>query len=84
MRRTNVIDEELHIGTVSVFAAVGLSEVNQPTLRRVGQRRSTSHRHACLGEGVGKGTRIWPAAATEGPCRSLRQYAERLVTTIPL
>ena len=31
----NVIDEELHVGTVSVFADAGLTEVSRPSLRRV-------------------------------------------------
>jgi GNAT superfamily N-acetyltransferase len=34
----NVISEELHVGTPSVFADAGLVEVNRPTLRRVVMR----------------------------------------------
>jgi len=34
----NVILEELHVGTVGVFAAAGFVEVSQPTLRRVVMR----------------------------------------------
>ena len=36
---TNVIDEELHVGTVGVFAAAGLVEVGRPTPRRAVMRR---------------------------------------------
>lgn len=35
---TNVILEELHVGTVGVFAAAGLREVSHPTPRRVVMR----------------------------------------------
>ena len=35
---TNVILEELNVGTVSVFADAGLREVSRPTLRRVVMR----------------------------------------------
>ncbi len=35
---TNVILEELNVGTVSVFADAGLSEVSRPTVRRVVMR----------------------------------------------
>lgn len=35
---TNVISEELHVGTVSVFAAAGLTEVGRPTPRRAVMR----------------------------------------------
>jgi GNAT superfamily N-acetyltransferase len=35
---TKVIDEELHVGTVSVFADGGFVEVGRPTLRRVVMR----------------------------------------------
>lgn len=35
---TNVILEELHVGTVGVFAAAGLGEVSHPTPRRVVMR----------------------------------------------
>lgn len=35
---TNVISEELHVGTVSVFAGAGFTEVSRPTLRRVVMR----------------------------------------------
>ena len=35
---TNVIEEELHVGTVGVFAAAGLVEVSRPTLRRAVMR----------------------------------------------
>ncbi len=35
---TDVIQEELHVGTRSVFAAAGLAEVSRPTLRRVVMR----------------------------------------------
>lgn len=34
MTTTNVIDEELHVGTVGVFVAAGLTEVGRPTQRR--------------------------------------------------
>ena len=34
----NVILEELHVGTVGVFAAAGFAEVSRPTLRRVVMR----------------------------------------------
>jgi GNAT superfamily N-acetyltransferase len=34
----DVITEELHVGTVGVFAAAGLAEVSRPTLRRVVMR----------------------------------------------
>ena len=36
--RTDVISEELHVGTVGVFAAAGLTEVSRPTPRRVVMR----------------------------------------------
>jgi hypothetical protein len=35
---TNVIPEELHVGTERVFAAAGLTEVSRPTLRRMVMR----------------------------------------------
>jgi GNAT superfamily N-acetyltransferase len=35
---TDVILEELHVGTVGVFAAAGFTEVSRPTLRRVVMR----------------------------------------------
>jgi GNAT superfamily N-acetyltransferase len=35
---TNVISEELHVGTKSVFADAGLAEVSRPTKRRVVMR----------------------------------------------
>jgi GNAT superfamily N-acetyltransferase len=35
---TKVIEEELHVGTVSVFADAGFAEVSRPTLRRVVMR----------------------------------------------
>ena len=38
MITTDVILEELHVGTRSIFAAAGFSEVNRPTLRRVVMR----------------------------------------------
>jgi GNAT superfamily N-acetyltransferase len=34
----NVISEELHVGTESVFAEAGLTEVSRPTLRRIVMR----------------------------------------------
>jgi hypothetical protein len=34
----NVIAEELHVGTPSVFADAGLVEVNRPTVRRLVMR----------------------------------------------
>ncbi len=34
MTSTDVIDEELHDGTVSTFAAAGFAEVIRPTLHR--------------------------------------------------
>lgn len=36
--RTNVISEELHVGTCDMFAAAGFTEVSRPTLRRVVMR----------------------------------------------
>ena len=36
--RTDVIDEELHVGTVPMFEAAGFREVSAPTLRRVVMR----------------------------------------------
>ncbi|MGH3446003.1 MAG: hypothetical protein ACRDQA_25035 [Nocardioidaceae bacterium] len=38
MITTNVILEELHVGTKSVFADAGFTEVSRPTLRRVVMR----------------------------------------------
>ena len=38
MTRTDVIDEELHVGTVSAFAAAGFTEVIRPTLGRAVMR----------------------------------------------
>jgi GNAT superfamily N-acetyltransferase len=38
MTSTDVIDEELHVGTVSIFAAAGFTEVIRPTLRRAVMR----------------------------------------------
>ena len=38
----NVIAEELHVGTPSVFADAGLVEVSRPTLRRLVMRRDFS------------------------------------------
>lgn len=38
MTTTNVILQELSVGTRSVFAAAGFSQVAQPTLRRVVMR----------------------------------------------
>ena len=38
MTSTDVIDEELHVGTVSTFAAAGFTEVIRPTLRRAVMR----------------------------------------------
>ena len=35
---TQVLAEELHVGTVATFAAAGLVEVSRPTLRRVVMR----------------------------------------------
>ena len=35
---TNVITEELHVGTVSMFAEAGFTEVSRPTVRRVVMR----------------------------------------------
>lgn len=35
---TNVLSEELHVGTVDTFAAAGLTQVSQPTLRRAVMR----------------------------------------------
>jgi GNAT superfamily N-acetyltransferase len=35
---TNVILEELHVGTASVFADAGFTEVSRPTRRRVVMR----------------------------------------------
>ena len=36
--RTDVIDEELHVGTVGMFEDAGFQEVSAPTLRRVVMR----------------------------------------------
>jgi GNAT superfamily N-acetyltransferase len=38
MTTTDVISEELHVGTRGVFAAAGFTEVSRPTLRRVVMR----------------------------------------------
>ncbi|HEX6056990.1 MAG TPA: GNAT family N-acetyltransferase [Intrasporangium sp.] len=38
MTTTNAIDEELHVGTVGVFAEAGLAEIGRPTLRRAVMR----------------------------------------------
>ncbi|HSF25928.1 MAG TPA: GNAT family N-acetyltransferase [Actinomycetes bacterium] len=38
MTTTDVILEELHVGTANVFASAGLREVSRPTLRRVVMR----------------------------------------------
>jgi len=38
MTTTNAIDEELHVGTVTTFAAAGFTEVSRPTLRRAVMR----------------------------------------------
>ncbi len=38
MTTTNVILEELHVGTRGIFAAAGFTEVSRPTLRRVVMR----------------------------------------------
>jgi GNAT superfamily N-acetyltransferase len=38
MTSTDVIDEERHVGTVSIFAAAGFTEVIRPTLRRAVMR----------------------------------------------
>ena len=38
MTRTDVIDEELHVGTLSAFAAAGFAEVIRPTPRRAVMR----------------------------------------------
>ena len=38
MTTNNAIDEELHVGTLSVFAAAGFTEVARPTLRRAVMR----------------------------------------------
>ena len=35
---TNVIEEELHVGTEGVFDAAGFTEVSRPTVRRVVMR----------------------------------------------
>ena len=35
---TNAIDEELHVGTVGIFANAGLVEIGRPTLRRAVMR----------------------------------------------
>jgi len=35
---TEVILEELHVGTSGIFAAAGFTEVSRPTLRRVVMR----------------------------------------------
>ena len=38
MTTTDVIDEELHVGTLSMFVAAGFTEVTRPTLRRAVMR----------------------------------------------
>ena len=38
MTTTNAIDEELHVGTVSIFAEAGFREIGRPTLRRAVMR----------------------------------------------
>ena len=38
MTTTNAIDEELHVGTVGIFAEAGLAEIGRPTLRRAVMR----------------------------------------------
>jgi len=38
MTTTNVIEEELHVGTRDSFAAAGFAEISRPTLRRVVMR----------------------------------------------
>ena len=38
MTATDVIAEELHVGTEGVFAQAGFTEVSRPTLRRVVMR----------------------------------------------
>ncbi|MBA3803873.1 MAG: GNAT family N-acetyltransferase, partial [Acidimicrobiia bacterium] len=38
MTTTNVIEEELHVGTCGTFAAAGFVEISRPTLRRVVMR----------------------------------------------
>jgi GNAT superfamily N-acetyltransferase len=38
MTTTTAILEELHVGTVGVFAGAGLAEVGRPTLRRAVMR----------------------------------------------
>jgi hypothetical protein len=38
MTRTDVVDEEFHVGTLSIFAAAGFTEVIRPTIRRAVMR----------------------------------------------
>jgi len=38
MTTTNVVLEELHVGTEGMFTGAGFTEVSQPTLRRVVMR----------------------------------------------
>ena len=38
MTRTDVIDEELHVGTLSMFIGAGFTEVVRPTIRRAVMR----------------------------------------------
>ena len=38
MTTTNAIEEELHVGTVGIFAEAGLVEIGRPTLRRAVMR----------------------------------------------
>lgn len=38
MTTTDVVSEELHVGTVGIFAAAGFTEVGRPTLRRAVMR----------------------------------------------
>jgi GNAT superfamily N-acetyltransferase len=47
---TDVVTEELHVGTVGVFAAAGLTQVSQPTPRRVVMRIDFPSGHPAGGE----------------------------------
>ena len=38
MTTKDVVSEELHVGTVGIFAAAGFTEVGRPTLRRAVMR----------------------------------------------
>ena len=51
MTTTKAIDEELHVGTHSVFADAGFAEVSRPTLRRAVMRIDFPHAAPDAGRG---------------------------------